>query len=133
MMSARVKNGLMITAIAALAIAPLVIVKQPPAGADGKQVEQFKGSDDQASAAIQTLAPGYKPWFQSIYKTPGPEIDTLLFALQAAIGAAFIGYYIGYSRGRAKISSSKPDAGPDKQGTCDCTLTFCEKNAENKL
>jgi cobalt/nickel transport protein len=101
-MNARLKNGLLITAVAALAILPLIIVKHPAAGPDGKQVEIFKGADDQASTAIQVLAPGYKPWFKSIYKSPSPEIDTLLFALQAAIGAGFIGYYVGYSRGRAK-------------------------------
>ncbi len=110
MMSARLKNGIMIAVVAALAISPLILVKRPPAGVDGKQAELFKGSDDQASTAIQSLAPGYKPWFQSIYKTPSPEIDSLLFALQAAVGAGFIGYYVGFSRGRAKENSSKPVA-----------------------
>jgi cobalt/nickel transport protein len=107
MMSARLKNGILIAAVAALAIVPLIIARQPTAGPDGVRAGIFKGSDDQASAAVQTLAPGYKPWFSSIYNSPGPEIDTLLFALQAAIGAGFIGYYIGYSRGRAKEKSQK--------------------------
>lgn len=106
-MNARTRNGILIAAVAVLAILPLAITGQPPAGVDGKQAELFKGSDDQASAAIQALAPGYKPWFQSIYKTPSTEVDTLLFALQAAIGAGFIGYYVGYSRGRAKENIRK--------------------------
>lgn len=106
-MNVRLKNGILIAAVAALAIIPLLVVRQPAVGPDGKPVELFKGSDDQAAAAVQSLAPGYKPWFQAIYKAPSAEIDTLLFALQAAAGAGFIGYYVGYSRGRTKGNSPK--------------------------
>ncbi|MSN27074.1 MAG: energy-coupling factor ABC transporter substrate-binding protein [Geobacter sp.] len=109
-MTSRVKNSLLIISVAALAIFPLMVVKKPVGGPGGNQAEIFKGSDDQASAAIKAIAPEYKPWFQSLYKTPSSEIDTLLFALQAAIGAGFIGYYVGYSRGRAKQNQAKPDA-----------------------
>jgi cobalt/nickel transport protein len=108
-MNSRIKICLLIAAVAALTIIPLIIVKQPPAGPDGKQAGIFKGSDDHASTAIKELAPGYKPWFKSIFNSPSPEIDTLLFALQAAIGAGFIGYYVGYSRGRAKKISTTQD------------------------
>lgn len=132
-MNARLKNGLLIAAVASLAIFPLIMVKQPAAGPEGKQGEIFKGSDDQASTAIQALAPGYKPWFKSIYNSPSPEIETLLFALQAAIGAGFIGYYIGYSRGRAKENTPKPAVGPEKQDKCANKFVFCEKSAENKF
>jgi cobalt/nickel transport protein len=130
-MNARIKNGIMIAAVAALAIFPLIFVKQPETGPDGKQVELFKGSDDQATTAVQTLAPGYKPWFTSIFKTPSSEIDTLLFALQAAIGAGFIGYYVGYARGRAKEHRPKPAGAPDRQDACVNERVFCEKNADN--
>ena len=105
-MSGRIKSTLLIAFVAALTIFPLIIVKQPAAGPDGKQLETFKGSDDQASAAVLTLRPGYKPWYQTIYESPGPEVDKLLFALQGAIGAGFIGYYAGYSRGRARRRST---------------------------
>lgn len=117
-MNAQLKNGILIASVAALAIFPLTVIKQPAAGADGTKLELFKGSDDQASAAIQTLAPGYKPWFQSIFKAPSSEIDTLLFALQAAIGAGFIGYYVGYSRGRANKKTLNPVAAPDTEERC---------------
>jgi cobalt/nickel transport protein len=109
-MSGRFKSGLLIAAVAALILLPLLFVKQPVAGPDGTKTELFKGSDDQAAAAIQKLAPAYQPWFSSVFRSRGPEIDSLLFALQAAIGAGFIGYYIGYSRGRAK-TSQKTDTG----------------------
>lgn len=101
-MSTRLKNLLMIIAVATLTFLPLLIVKKPAAGPDGAPTGIFKGSDSQAEDVIQTLAPAYKPWFQSILKPASGEIESLLFALQAALGAGVIGYYVGYSRGRAK-------------------------------
>lgn len=108
-MSARLKNGLLIAAVAALTIFPLMTVRQITSGTDGGKTEIFKGSDSQAAGVIQTIAPDYKPWFHSILTLPSSEIESLLFALQAAIGAGFIGYYAGYSRGRARKSSIPPD------------------------
>jgi cobalt/nickel transport protein len=49
----------------------------------------------------------YKPWFSSIWEPPSGEIESLLFALKAALGAGFIGYYIGYVRGNV-IKNSQP-------------------------
>ena len=43
-----------------------------------------------------------KPWFSSIWEPPSGEIESLLFALQAAIGAIIIGYFFGYWRGQGK-------------------------------
>lgn len=107
-MSARLKNVLLIAAVATLTILPLLTVKRPAAGPDGNPAEIFKGSDNQAEALIRTVAPNYKPWFNSILKPSSVEIESLLFALQAALGAGFIGYYVGYSRGRAKQSDPPP-------------------------
>ena len=45
---------------------------------------------------------GYEPWFSSIWEPPSGEIESLLFALQAAIGALIIGYAFGYWRGQSK-------------------------------
>jgi len=42
------------------------------------------------------------PWFESLWEPPRGEIESLLFVLQAAIGAGFIGYFIGYMRGKHK-------------------------------
>ncbi len=132
-MTARIRNGVMIAVIAALSILPLFIVKQPDTGPDGVRVEQFKGTDDLATTAVRTLAPGYKPWFNSVFKTPGSEIDTLLLALQAAIGAGFLGYYIGYSRGRSKVNALDRDEAPGNEEPRINEFVLCEKNAENKL
>ena len=108
-MTARLKNCLLIAAVAALALVPLMIIKRPAAGPDGRPIEIFKGTDDRAVTAIQTLAPDYKPWFTSLYTAPGSATDTLLFALQAAIGTGFIGYYVVYSRKRTTSSKPAPE------------------------
>lgn len=79
-----------------------VIVIFPLAYYNGKGEEQgyFTGADDQGSEAIEST--GYHPWFTSIWEPPSGEIESLLFALQAAIGAIIIGYVLGYYNGQAK-------------------------------
>jgi cobalt/nickel transport protein len=59
---------------------------------------EFGGADGGAEQAISDT--GYEPWFTSIWEPPSGEIESLLFALQAAIGAIIIGYFIGYERGK---------------------------------
>ncbi|MDM5453938.1 energy-coupling factor ABC transporter substrate-binding protein [Peribacillus simplex] len=63
---------------------------------------EFGGADGEAEEAITKIHPEYKPWFNSIWEPPGAETESLLFALQAAIGAGFIGYFIGVMRQRNK-------------------------------
>ncbi|XPO23271.1 energy-coupling factor ABC transporter substrate-binding protein [Phosphitispora sp. TUW77] len=64
------------------------------------QGAEFGGADGQAEELITQINPDYQPWFSSIWEPPSGEIESLLFALQAALGTGFIGYYIGYVRGR---------------------------------
>jgi cobalt/nickel transport protein len=76
----------MLAAAAAIVAAPLVL---PGLGGE------FKGSDDLGTDAINEARPGYKPWFQPLWKPPSDEVESMLFSLQAAIGAGFLGYVIG--------------------------------------
>ena len=66
----------------------------------GEDDGYFGGSDDAASEQIE--ATNFEPWFSSIWEPPSGEIESLLFALQAAIGAIIIGYFFGYWRGQGK-------------------------------
>ncbi|MBC9783705.1 energy-coupling factor ABC transporter substrate-binding protein [Heliobacterium chlorum] len=75
----------------------------------------FSGTDDQAEAAIQEINPDYKPWFQSFWEPPSSEIESLLFALQATLGAGFIGYYIGQKRKRSNPLDTKLGKEPSVQ------------------
>jgi cobalt/nickel transport protein len=80
-----------------------VIVIFPLALYNGKGEDQgyFGGADDQGPAYISNTT-GYQPWFQSLWTPPSGEIESLLFATQAAIGAIIIGYVFGYWSCQAK-------------------------------
>lgn len=65
----------------------------------GEDEGYFGGADSSAGPVIEET--GYQPWFSSIWEPPSGEIESLLFALQAAIGAIIIGYILGYFHGQA--------------------------------
>ena len=90
----RTQNTLLIIGVIVLALLPLWIVERPAAGPDG-EVAIFGGADDQAKNLIGEINPEYQPWFESLIEPASGEIASLLFALQAAIGAGFIGYWLG--------------------------------------
>ncbi len=85
----------MLAMVAVLIIFPLAIYNS-----NSSSDEIFSGSDSQGTDLI--LSEGYKPWFNSIWEPPSAEIESLLFSLQAAIGALIIGYFLGYYRGKQK-------------------------------
>lgn len=69
---------------------------------------EWGGSDDQPEGVIANLTGGtYQPWFHSVWEPPSSEIESLLFALQAAIGSIIIGYFLGYYRAMAKMKAAK--------------------------
>ena len=109
----RTQNILLILGVIALALLPLWIVERPAAGPDGQKVEIFGGADNQAQQQISRIAQNYKPWFEPLIEPASGEIASLLFALQAAIGAGFIGYYIGVGRTREKMRREIEAAGQD--------------------
>jgi cobalt/nickel transport protein len=71
---------------------------------------EFAGADGQAMEMVTVLKPDYQPWFGFVWEPP-PEIASGLFALQAALGAGVLGYYLGFRRGRAHGRRNRPDAG----------------------
>ena len=101
--SKRTQNILLILAVIVLALIPLWIVEKPAAGPDGEEVSIFGGADDQAKNLIGEIRPDYVPWFEPLIEPASGEIASMLFALQAALGAGFIGYYLGVSRTREKM------------------------------
>ncbi|QGU94428.1 energy-coupling factor ABC transporter substrate-binding protein [Clostridium bovifaecis] len=56
---------------------------------------EFSGADDKIEEVINSQNQTYEAWFNHLWEPPSGEIESLLFALQAAIGAGFIGFYIG--------------------------------------
>lgn len=86
------KNILMVLAVLALTVLPLLI----------QRGSEFSGADGKAESAVSEVRPGYRPWFEPVWTPPGGEVESMLFALQAALGAGFVGYYFGYQRGKNK-------------------------------
>ena len=84
------KIWLLLILVVIIAIIPLATISD----------SEFGGADDQASDIIEEIQPGYTPWAENIYEPPGGETESLLFALQAAIGAGVIGAVFGYFKGR---------------------------------
>lgn len=70
---------------------------------------EFGGSDDQAEEAITQIDENYEPWFSPIFEPASGEIESLLFALQAAIGAGIIGFGLGYLKGKKKVNDEVND------------------------
>lgn len=92
---------LLIAAVIVLAIIPLLL----------NPASEFGGADDAASGAITAIDPNMQPWFHPIWTPPGPETESLLFALQAALGAAFIGYFFGLMKGRrSRVATASTSA-----------------------
>lgn len=65
---------------------------------------EFGGADGEAENVIAAINPDYEPWDPGLptFEPPSGEIESLLFALQAAIGALVIGYFFGYYKGKNK-------------------------------
>lgn len=85
------QNWLLVGAVVALAVIPLIFVRGEYGGADG-----------QAQKAITEIQPSYEPWFNHFFEPASGEIESLLFASQAAMGAGVIGYVIGLYKGRSQ-------------------------------
>jgi cobalt/nickel transport protein len=88
-MTARLNTVLLAGAVL-VAAAPMIL------GIQG----DYEGTDGRAQAVI--AEGGYQPWFQSVWSPPSKEIESLLFALQAAIGAGGLGYVLGRLHGRRR-------------------------------
>lgn len=80
----------------------VVLMGAVPLAMMGHREGAFSGSDDQGTDMIGQVSPTYRRWFEPLWVPPSPEVECLLFGLQASLGAAFIGYYLGVSRAREK-------------------------------
>jgi cobalt/nickel transport protein len=84
-----------------VALTPLVMVRQHSAS--------WNGTDGQAVEIVHAVQPEYRPWTTSLWKPPSTEIESLLFSLQAAIGAGALGYALGWFSGRARARVGAQD------------------------
>lgn len=83
-------------AIVLLTVLPLWCALEP--------APAFGGADERARQAIGSIAPHYQPWFAPVFEPASGEIASLLFALQAAVGAGVIGFWLGMSVARERAA-----------------------------
>ncbi len=84
---------------------------------------EYGGADDKPAGTIEQITNGtYKPIAHPIWEPPSAEIESLLFALQAAFGAGIIGYFLGYYRAKSNYekqlgfkTESKTESKTEKQ------------------
>lgn len=82
-----------------IAIIPLAFIKD----------SEFGGADGRAGDIISEIenVEEHEPWADPVLEPPGGETESLLFCLQAAIGAGIIGYGFGTLRQRSKYEVLK--------------------------
>jgi len=97
-MMANTRSWWLLAATAAIVAAPLAL---PGLGGT------FKGSDDLGTEAILAARPDYKPWARPLWTPPSDEVESLLFALQAALGAGILGYVIGRRHGAKRVGDTR--------------------------
>ena len=77
----------------------------PKPGADE---ESFAGSDSAVTELLEDK--GVEPWFSPIFEPGSGEIESGLFAVQAALGAGVFGFALGNLRGRAHRTRRESEA-----------------------
>lgn len=97
-------NWILIAVVVLLGALPLWWVERPA------DAEIFGGADDQAKDAIMEIAPAYEPWFEPLIEPASGEIASLLFALQAALGAGVLGWWLGSSVTRTRMRREQAEA-----------------------
>ncbi|MCB1770573.1 MAG: energy-coupling factor ABC transporter substrate-binding protein [Candidatus Competibacteraceae bacterium] len=99
----KAQNGWLLALVVILAVVSIRIGSR-------REGAEFTGTDGQAMATVTALNPDYQPWFDFIWEPPA-EIASGLFALQAALGAGVLGYYLGFKRGQRQGQRKRSDAG----------------------
>ena len=107
-MNLRQPNRLLLVAAALISLLPFILPLVLPQFAD----QAFTGTDDQARNQILALAPAYQPWFAPLLTPPGPETASLRFTLQAALGSAMLGYWLGAAVTRARAQKETQPTQP---------------------
>jgi len=92
------RNLLIICIVLILLVVPFVLISN----------STFSGTDVKANETIAEINPSFKPWLKPLFKPLSQEMETFLFALQAAIGAGVLGFCFGrLSVKKIKVKSNE--------------------------
>ncbi|WP_233557787.1 energy-coupling factor ABC transporter substrate-binding protein [Tessaracoccus antarcticus] len=72
--------------------------------------ESFAGTDSTVTAILEER--GIEPWFTPIFEPGSGEIESGLFALQAALGAGLLGFALGNLHGRSASRREQAEPTP---------------------
>lgn len=76
---------------------------------DPDSEEPFAGTDAAAESVVEEVNPDYQPWYEPLIGELPGEVESGLFALQAALGAGGLGYVLGVYRGRAQSRKAEQE------------------------
>lgn len=109
MTRSRLINLALLAAVVALFAVPLALRAGTGGSAEGPA---YTGTDSTAAEAVARVDPGYRPWFSPLFQPPSGEVESGLFAVQAALGAGVCGFVLGRLSGRRRGSGGYPDVPP---------------------
>jgi cobalt/nickel transport protein len=89
------RNLLLLVLVIVITVVPLYIARG----------SEFGGADGEAESVITEINSDYEPWASPIFEPASGEIESMLFALQAAVGAGVIGF--GFGRLSAKYKAGE--------------------------
>jgi cobalt/nickel transport protein len=90
------RNLILLALVILIAVIPLVFVKG-----------EYGGSDDKAESVITSIDRNYTPWAHALLEPASGEIESMLFALQAAVGGLVIGFGFGRLSARSRPGNKK--------------------------
>ena len=85
-------TALLVVVLVALLATPLLVHHA------GGQEGSFGGTDAAATSALTSQ--GVTPWFRPLFNPGSAEVESGLFALQAAVGGLILGFALGRLGGR---------------------------------
>lgn len=90
---------LLLVAVVAIFAVPLTL----RLGTDGRpEGAAYAGTDSAAVSTVEAIDPDYRPWFSPVFEPASGEVESGLFALQAAVGAGLLGFVVGRLSGRRR-------------------------------
>lgn len=98
-------TGALVAAIVAI-FALCLVLADTSSAAEG---EAFGGTD--SVVTTQLAESGVEPWFEPLFEPNSGEVESGLFAVQAALGAGILGYCLGNLNGRRTARASAELAG----------------------